>query len=535
MEITTKIFAAENIAELEAQYKNSSSEDLLKVIVSLHSTVENLKKMLFQKSERRCEDPVGSENLFNEAETTIQDDVLEENAPFSEAPKPDSNKPGANKIRGKRRPLPKDLPRERVEHDFSELEKICPKHQTPLARIGEKVTEQLEVIPATMKVIENVTFSYKCPCCSAEADTAKEHIVTSAVEPQPIPKSMATPTLLAYLATAKYQDGLPLYRQEKIFDRYGVDLGRTTMARWMVQAGVLAQPLINLMSEDLLERKVIGCDETPLQVLNEPNRAPQKTSYMWVTCSQEGAPVILFHYYEGRSAKVASELLSQFTGTIVCDGLKSYDSFATNYGATLAGCMAHIRRKFFTAEKAAKKADPKSMPKAKYPLDLIKALYKIEKNIKGEPPDKSLEARQKYSKPLMDKFKSFLDEQQPKVLPKSLIGKAINYALDQWNKMLVFLDNPLVPIDNNGTERCIRPFVIGRNNWIFSQTPAGAHASASLYSLIESAKANGIEPFSYLSLIFKELPKVQHVDAYVKLLPHNAKNYFDLKPYQLHR
>ena len=344
---------------------------------------------------------------------------------------------------------------------------------------------------------------------------------------------MATPTLLAYLATAKYQDGLPLYRQEKIFARYGVDLGRTTMARWMVKAGTLVQPLINMMYEDLLDRKVIGCDETPLQVLDEPNRTPQQTSYMWVTCSKESAPIIAFHYYEGRGAKVAAELLSGYSGTVVCDGLKTYDSFASQSGAKLAGCMAHIRRKFYLAEKATKKADPKAIPKAKFPLDLIKKIYQIEKEINGEPPDKKLAMRQKHSKPLMERFKAFLDEQKPKILPKSLIGKAVNYALDQWEKMQVFLEEPLVPIDHNATERCIRPYVIGRNNWTFSQTPAGAHASANLYSLIESAKANGIEPFSYLSLIFKELPKITETNDYLKLLPHNTVQHFDLKTYQV--
>jgi transposase len=534
METTTKIFASESAAELQARYKDSSTDELLNVIASLHSTVENLKQMLFQKSERRREDPVGIEALFNEVEVASQD-VVDEEAPLFDPPTPDTKNPDTVKKRGKRKPLPSNLPRERVEHDLSEAEKICPKHQTPLMRIGEKTTEQLDVVPATMKVIENVTFSYKCPCCAKDDHATGENIINSVMEPQPIPKSMATPNLLAYLTTAKYQDGLPLYRQEKIFDRYGVDLGRTTMARWMIQSSVLAQPLINMMNEDLLERKVIGCDETPLQVLDEPNRSPQQQSYMWVTFSQEGAPIILFHYYENRSAKVASELLSQFSGAIVCDGLKSYDSFAANHSATLAGCMAHIRRKFFIAEKAAKKADPQSSPKAKIPLDLIKALYKIEKTIKGEPPDKVFEVRQKESKTHMEKLKSFLDDQKTKVLPKSLIGKAINYALDQWTKMLVFLESPLVPIDNNGTERCIRPFVIGRNNWTFSQTPAGAHASANLYSLIESAKANGIEPFGYLSLIFKELPKVQDADGYTKLLPHVVKNHFDLKPYQLPR
>jgi len=525
MKTQSKIFKAETLAELKEQVKELSKEDLLQVIMSLHSENEGLKQTLFRKSERRQEEMVG-QTLFDEAEATNEIDESAVVTPFIE--EGDKKEP-SGKARGKRKPLPKSLPRERVEHDLSEDEKVCPKHQTPMEKIGEKITEQLEIIPASMKVIENVTFTYKCLCCSEEDQSC---IVTSKNDPQPIPKSMATPTLLAHIATSKFQDALPLYRQEKIFARYGIEMDRTTLARWMIQAAKLSQPLINLMSEDQLANKVIGCDETPLQVLDEPNRHPQQTSYMWVTCSMDGPPSVLFNYYEGRSAKVATELLSQFEGTIVCDGLKSYDAFAAQRKVLLAGCMAHIRRKFYAAEKVAKKADPKAIPRAKLPLDLIKALYKIEKEIKNKPPDVVLAERQKKSQPIMADFKIWLDDQQNKVLPKSLLGKAIHYAFDQWAKMQVFLSNPLVPIDNNRTERCIRPFVIGRGNWMFAQTPKGAHASATLYSLIESAKVNGIEPFSYLSLIFKELPKVVDAGGFEKLLPYNAQKHFSLKSTQ---
>lgn len=526
--VAAEIFNAESTADLKTRFANASSEDLLNVIVAQHSTIENLKQMLFQKSERRRPDPEGMKAFFDEPEGGDAEQELDDLAPFAPASTGDDQ--GQGKKRGKRKPLPKTLPRERVEHDLSPEQKICPKHKTPLEKIGEKVTEQLEVVPASMKVIENVTFSYKCPCCANEEES--DHIVSSQTDPQPIPKSMATPTLLAYLVTSKYQDALPLYRQEKIFARYGVDLDRTTMARWIIQSSTLAQPLINLMCDDTLSARVIGCDETPLQVLDEPGRLPEQMSYMWVTDRIDGPPIVLFHYYQGRSAKVASDLLATFEGTIVCDGLKSYDSFAQHSGVRLAACMAHIRRKFYAAEKAAKKADPKATPKAKIPLDLIKALYKIEAELRGKPPDEILEGRRHRSKPLMDKLKVWLDEQGMRVLPKSLIGKAINYALGQWPKMQTFLNDPLVPIDNNRTERCIRPFVIGRNNWVFSQSPRGAQASAYLYSLIETAKANGIEPFSYLSLIFKELPKAGGIKDYEKLLPYNAKQHFDLKSYQ---
>jgi transposase len=254
---------------------------------------------------------------------------------------------------------------------------------------------------------------------------------------------------------------------------------------------------------------------------------------MWVTSSMYGASIVVFHYHQGRSAKTAAEILGEYSGVVVCDGLKTYDSFANANAAQLAACMAHIRRKFMSAHKALKKANPKAEPRTTQPLGLIKALYKIESDIKGHTPESMQLARQQRSKLLMDRLKEWVDLHQGKVLPKSLTGKAITYALDQWKKMLVFLENPLVPIDNNPTERSIRPFVMGRKNWLFAATPKGAHASATIYSLIESAKENSIEPFEYLNLIFKELPKAKDLDDYKKLLPHEVKKHYDLQCYRL--
>lgn len=502
-----------------------SNEELVGLVLSLQSTNATLKHELFgKKSEKRTVDPEGMQPLFDEIEVVSDEPEFEEEAPESKK----NLKP--RKRGGIRKPLPKDLPRDRVEHDLSDEEKTCATHGTPLVRIGEKSREELQIIPATIKVIEHVTFSYKCPCCSKEND--KTDIVTSEKEPTPIAKSFASATLLAYIVVAKFQDSLPLYRLAKIFARYGILLSRTLMAGWMIKMSELVIPLINLMWDDTLERKAVGCDETPVQVLKEPDRKPEQTSYMWVTATMDGPPIVLFNYETGRSAKVASKLLSGFEGVIVCDGLKSYDSFARAHASfiVLAGCMAHIRRKFVIAEKAIKRADPKSTPATKIPLDIISKLYQIEKEILNESPEARLKKRQENSRPLMDELKGWLDEKSAKVLPKSLIGKAISYALDQWDKMQIFLENPLVEIDNNRCERYIRQFVIGRNNWVFSTSQKGATASARLYSLVESAKANGLEPFSYFSTIFKELPKAKTVFDYERLLPHNVKDHFEIKP-----
>lgn len=516
----------EMIATTKRKYDTYTHEQLIELVAYLQQKIASLTEALFQKkSERFQADPLGMTPLFDEVEQ------IDDSASRAEAEKTEQVAGFVRKKRGHRKPLPDNLPRERVEYDLSEEEKLCPIHKVAMEKIGEKIAEKLEFVPAKIKVLQEVRLTYKCLCCSRSE--INNTLVTAAAEPSIIPKSFATPSLLAAIATAKYQDGLPLYRQEKIFLRGDIDLDRTTMARWMITCANAAQPLVNLMQEDLLERTVIGCDETTLQVLKEPQRNPSQKSYMWVSRTMEGVPIIIFDYHEGRSAKTAEKVLGAFQGVVVCDGLKSYDSFAAGSSVQLAACMAHIRRKFFNAHKALKKADPKGVPKTAQPLALIKELYKIEAALKEQPSELVLQERQTQSQPLMARLKEWLDTQSTKVLPKSLLGKAISYAQHQWEKMLVFLENPLVPIDNNASERSIRPFVIGRKNWLFAATPAGAHSSATIYSLIESAKENGIEPYEYLTLIFKELPKATTAAEYQRLLPHEIKKHYPLKDYRI--
>ena len=505
------------------EYQNMSKEQLIERIIGLEADKASLQYLLFsRRSEKRAIDPEGMQPLFDEVEEAVKEDIAE-----IEKPEPDESKAKRKKNPG-RKPLSANLPRERREHDLSEEDKHCPIHQTALTRIGEKVREELEIIPAKVKVIEHVTFSYKCPCCSKAEDN--DNIISSHREPGLIPKSFASPSLLAYIATAKYCDHLPLYRQEQIFTRYGIDLKRNVMASWMIKSSNQATPLINLMKDQLLTSKVAGCDETPLQVLNEPQRKPEQTSYMWVGVSMCGPPVVLFNYDSRRNTQAAKNFLDGFEGILVCDGLKTYNALARSENMTLAGCLVHIRRGFVKAERALKKANPKAKTKASIPLSLIKSLYKVENDSLGKSRSEKLQKRQNESIPLMNELHSWLIKEKSKTLPKSLIGKAIRYALDQWDKMQIFLHNPDVPLDNNRSERAIRPFVIGRSNWVFSNSCAGAEASANLYSLIESAKANGLDPFSYLCVIFKELAKAKSLEDYERLLPYNIRFHFDIKP-----
>jgi transposase len=464
--------------------------------------------------------------LFNEAEVAVETPSPtpeSEGETTSEDPKDKDKHKKRN--RGKRNKLPPHLPRERIELALDESQGTCLVHQKSLVKIGEEIIEKLEFIPAQVKVIEYVTPIFKATCC-------ENVFVQPARDPDPIPKSFVTPSLLAQIVIAKFVDSMPLYRQERFFNRLDIDLDRTTMARWMIQAAELASPLDNLMFGDLIESDVIHMDETTIQVLNEPNRAAESKSYMWTLGRQGPQPIILYRYYENRNKKAASELLLGFTGVVVCDGYNVYESLAKDGAFILAGCMAHVRRKFWLAEKWAKKeAKDATSIIASRALALIRSLYAIEASLAGMSLDMILETRQKKSLPILNALKAWLLDASTKVLPSCPTGKAISYALDQWEKIVYYASDARVPIDNNFMEAHIRPFTIGRKNWLFAASQKGAHASATLYSLIETCKANGIDPLSYLTLIFKELPKVKDAEGYVKLLPYNVSAHFEIKTY----
>ncbi len=525
----------ETFEAIKTKYETYSKEDLLDVISKLIADNALLRTMLFSaKKERTKEDPIGIPPLFNEVESESQAEESsassnEELSPSDteDAKNPDDKPKKGNTIRGKRKPLPPELPRVRQEFDLSEEDKICKIHNQPLIKIGEDIVEKLEIIPAKVQVVQQVTFKYKSPCC-------EKNFYSATKDPDPIPKSFASPSLLAYIATAKFVDGLPLYRQERIFERFSIDLNRTTAARWMIKMGELVQPLINLMHEDLMDSPVIHGDETEVQVLKEPDRAAESKSYMWCLARQSDQPIILFRYYTNRSKKAVEDLLAEFKGVLICDGYKAYNCLLIMTCCILAGCLAHVRRKFWQAEKIAKKEAKKGTEiTASKAIAFIKKIYAIESEVKGKPPDEILKIRELKSAPILDEFLTWLKKTETAILPSSPTGKAIQYALGQWEKLTYFTKNGLVAVDNNFMEAHIRPFVIGRNAWMFCDTPKGADASANLYSLVESAKANGVDPHDYLCLIFKELPRSPTLSELEKLLPHRVKEHHSLKTYQL--
>lgn len=455
----------------------------------------------------------GQGDLFNEAEHV--------SSPAPELSSDDNTieVPSHTRKKQGRKPLPTHLPRMEVLHDIAEPDKQCACGHV-LHRIGEQVSEQLEYIPAQTVVLVHKCAKYGCRHCESVVKTAKKPA-------QPIPKSIATPGLLAQIVTAKYQDALPLHRQEKQFARIGVELPRAKMAHWMIKCGELIVPLLNLLKDELLESHLIHSDETPVQVLKEPGKSPHSKSYMWVQARWGPQPIVLFDYASSRSSEIPKSLLTGYNGILQTDGYAAYNAVCQQFGITQVGCWDHARRKFTDAVKVYKQAN-KVTQKFSTPthlgLSLIGKLYTIERHIADLDSDAKHEARQMQSRPVIEKLRAWLDKYQNKVPPKSPLGLALGYLAGQWTKLVRFLDDGRIPLSNMRAENCIRPFVVGRKNWLFSDTVNGAVASARLYSLVETAKANGHEPYAYLRHVFTKIPNLKHdYDLIETLLPWNIQ------------
>jgi transposase len=471
-----------------------------------------LKTQLFgRSSEKTPPEEINPDQrwLFNEAEAL---------AKAAEAATASLTIPAYERRKRGRKKLPAELPRVEVVHDLPDSEKVCAADGSALVRIGEEISEQLDFKPAQVRVIRNIRPKYACPGC-------RQGVHIAPVPLQLLPKSLATPALLAHITTAKFVDGLPLYRQEAQFHRLGVTLGRATMAGWMIQLGALhVVPIINLLNECLLAQPLIHFDETRLQVLKS-DMAPTADHWMWVRAAgPPGRRIVLFDYDPSRGGAVPLRLLQGYQGILLTDGYEPYESVAQALGVVHAGCLAHARRRFDEARKASEHAADSH---ARIALDFIRELYLIERLLwdmeHPASPEERLRVRTEHSAPIIAKFHAWLEALAPQVLPQSLLGKAVHYTLGQWPKLTVFLNHGEVPLDNNRLENCIRPFVIARKGWLFSDTVPGARASASLYSLVETAKANNVEPHAYLSLLFAQLPYAKTVEDFERLLPWNVK------------
>jgi transposase len=442
-------------------------------------------------------------NVFDEGLTDKeQEEDVEESV---EEPK-QGKKPG-------RRPLPANLKRVEVIHDLDPSANTCEcKHA--LHKIGEETSEQLDYIPAQVRVIKHIRYKYGCKNCELTVKLAPLPL-------QPIPKSISTPGMLAHVLISKYVDHLPLYRQSKIWDRIGVDITRGTMCNWVMQCGELLEPIVGLLKKEVIADDYIHADETPVQVLKEPGGKANSQSYMWVHMTgSRPNPAIVYEYHTTRSGGAALKCLEGFKGHLQSDAYVGYKAVTIQKDVTSVGCWAHARRKYTDVVKMLGVKDGV----AHEAIAIIGKLYKIEEIIQegSHPPDKVKEIRLEKAKPILDAFKQWLEKKVPLVPPKSPLGKAIQYTLRQWGPLTEYLEDGRIDIDNNVCERAIRPFAIGRRNWLFMGNARGAKAGATIYSLIETCKANNVDTYQYLCHVLEAIPTIspENLDS---LLPWNCK------------
>lgn len=468
-----------------------------------------------RKSEQYSREDALQASLFNEAEVAVDEST--------ESDKAEEITVAAHKrVTGGRRPLPPEFPRVEVIHDLSESEKICGCSKE-MSRIGSEVSEKLDIVPAKIQVIRNIRYKYACKSCEG-TESEGGAVRIAPLPPQLIPQSMATAGLLAWILTSKYADSLPLYRQEKIFERLGVEISRATMANWVIHVGVSCESLIELLWQEIRSGPLVNMDETHVQVLNEPGRPNTSKSYMWVFRGGDVEhPSLIFQYEPSRSGRIPQECLSGYKGYIQTDGYAGYDVLGDRDGIFHMGCWVHVRRKFLDIVKARPKGSKKN-GNADVALTYIRNIYAIEKDAdeRALSAEGRYQLRQEKAVPLLNEYRKWLDDIYPKTPPQGLLGKAISYALKQWERLCRYTEDGRLRPDNNLAENAIRPFVVGRKNWLFAGHPRGARASATIYSLIETAKANGLEPYRYLSYLFERLPMAETESDYKALLPQYA-------------
>lgn len=448
--------------------------------------------------------------LFNESECSC--DIEDELDDLSKGNEGTGFKPPRRKSR--KLDLSKLEIASETVHQLSGKDRCCSACQEPMAEIGEEETKRLEIIPAKSVVHKDIYKKYACKndqCIDGQVSQAKAPI-------RALPKVLATENTLAFIAAKKYQYSLPLYRLETMAEQMGYKINRSTMASWMMKVSEALKPIYSALEQRLLARDYLHIDETRVQVLKEPGRKAENQSFAWVRCSgdETKAPIILFHYSPSRSGAIASQLLSGFKGYVQSDDYAGYRSaLKDNADVQRLVCWDHARRYFIKAHDAIPKKSRKGTL-AYRALGLIQQLYAVEK-VKDKESLHDL--RQTKSKSILSDFKELMESEQATLSSHSLTSKAVSYTLDNWELLTVYLDNPMLNISNAPAERAIRPFVIGRKNWIFSDTPRGAHASMVIYSLVITAKANGLDPMKYLAETLRQIPHAKTTESVAKLLP----------------
>ena len=418
--------------------------------------------------------------------------------------------------------VPEGTPTEVVEHRLLENELTCSACGSQMVEIGKEVRRTLQMKPAKFWVREDVYYTYACKSC--EQETGEANIVKAAKEPALLPGSFASAEAVAYLAAQKFVMYSPLYRLQQEFERQGLKLSRQTMANWLLKASEKwLQPVYDALHKRLCREPVLHADETTLQVLKEPGRSSTSKSYMWLYrtsgCTKQA--IVLYEYQPTRKAEHAEYFLQGFSGWLHADGYQGYHKLPGNI--RVVGCWAHARRKFDEALQTL----PKEMQKdslAAIGECYCSRLFKLEQAFAELTPEERYEKRLEQEKPVLDALLSWANEMQAKTAPKSALGRAIHYLLEQWPYLTRYLEDGRLELSNNRAERSIKPFVMGRKNWLFANTAGGAQASAVIYSLMETAKENGLDPYRYLLWILRNAPQLSETNkAWAEsLLPANA-------------
>ena len=512
-----------NLIPRNSIFSSNEKEQLLSVIEQKSSIIEQqnhrikiLEEALILSRVKRfapsSEQSDGQISLFDEAE--VESDIESSTQDSPENPtSPDTDK----KAKTGRKPFSKDLPRVPIYLDLTDEEK-----EGATKVFYTKVKEELDIIPAKIQILEY----FQQKALFNTVDDNKAFSLKAACLPKhPFPKAMGSINLMAYIIISKYADGLPLYRMANILKRYGGEITRATLANWSIQLSKPLQPLMNLIRDVQNAGDIILMDETTVKVLHEPDKPPTSDKYMWVSRSDDPQhPSVLFEYDPTRTKEVPLRLLDDFSGYLQTDGYAGYNAVCVQNNITSVGCWDHARRKFKEAQSAQPPKSKKSKTtKADMALSLINRLYLIEREIKGASADKKYQVRQEKSVPQLQKLRQWIDNNLHKVPKDCLTGKALTYVNNQWEKLVVYCEDGRLNISNVLAENAIRPFVIGRKAWLFSNSSQGASASAIHYSLIETAKANDIEPYAYLVYVLKKIPYAQTVEEIEMLLPWNYK------------
>jgi transposase len=475
------------------------------------------------KSEKLTSEDRKQGSLFNEAEDAAfeqtdeeqQEAVVEtrEVGPYTRKVK--KKRPG-------RKPISPDLPREITEYDIPEEDKICACGSEKTC-IGYDMSERAKIIPAKVIVVQERRKKYACKSCEGtEAD--EKGVQTAEGTKHIVPRSIADESLLAWSIHEKYEYALPLYRQSKRLQQIGIPIPRATLGNLIMKSAEACKPIYECLQDTIQSGPVINADETQVQVLKEPGREARNTSWMWVFVGGgAGKESVVFHYDPSRSHRVPYEFLAKYSGWLQTDDYEAYSTALKKIrtereekeGIQHVVCWAHVRRKFYHYWEISKSEDVKHI------LQLIRDLFQLEElrsdfSVKG-----FAKHRKNRAEPILEQLYTFLIRLASEVPPNLAFGKAIAYTLDNWEQLILYLENPLVTPSNNSAENAIRPFVIGRKNWMFSGTPRGAESSAILYSLVESAKLHKLSVYEYFHYILKKIPYVSRKTDFESFLPYN--------------